>query len=92
MSRRQLVELSMIPALVKVEIDLPALIVSMAFMFWLQALVNANSPIRISVLMILSPIVKFRHLEDQNLLRNSANHLQPTWPADNMIQPPSKAL
>tara|TARA_B000000609_G_C24156750_1_gene340961 strand:+ start:1312 stop:1518 length:207 start_codon:yes stop_codon:yes gene_type:complete len=68
MSRRQFEELSKIPAWVKFEIDLPALIVSMAFMFWLQALVNANSPIRISVLMILSPIVKFRHLEDQNLL------------------------
>ena len=92
MSRRQFEELSKIPAWVKFEIDLPALIVSMAFILWPQAEVIAISPIRISFLMILSPIVRFRHLEDQNLLRNSANHLQPTWPADNMIQPPSKAL
>ena len=77
MSRRQLEELSMIPALVKFEIDLLALIVSMAFMFWLQALVNANSPIRISFFMIRSQVLRFRHLERQNLLRNNANLLQP---------------
>ena len=67
MSRMQLAELSAMPAEERLPRARPALIVSIAFMLWLQALVNANSPIRISFFMSLLPMKEFRHLEDQSL-------------------------
>ena len=67
MSMMQFEPDSIIPALERLPRARPALIVSIAFMLWLQALVNANSPIRISFFMSLLPMKGFRHLEDQSL-------------------------
>ena len=92
MSMMQFEPDSIMPALERLPKARPALIVSIAFMLWLQALVNANSPIKISFLMNLLPMKGFHHLEDQNPQRNSASHLQPIWPAGSMTLPPSKAL
>ena len=75
MSMMQFEPDSIMPALERLPKARPALIVSIAFMLWLQALVNANSPIKISFLMNLLPMKGFHHLEDQSLLRNNANHL-----------------
>ena len=90
MSMMQFEPDSIMPALERLPKARPALIVSIAFMLWLQALVNANSPIKISFLMNLLPMKGFHHLEDQSLQYNDANRHCFLWLVGNNLQLPSK--